>query len=134
MAYTWTEELTTGVEIIDTQHKQLFKALNDLVEACFSGQVHAKLDSTAEFLVDYTAKHFADEEKLQEQCQYPGQAQHKKLHEAFKATVGELAAEIKAGKPSAALVRKVNSSLGNWLIHHIKEEDKKIAAHIRNNG
>jgi len=27
---------------------------------------------------------------------------------------------------------KVNSSVGGWLINHIKSEDKKVAAHILN--
>jgi hemerythrin len=134
MAYTWTEELATGVEAIDTQHKQLINALNDLIDACFSGQGHAQLDPTIQFLVDYTSKHFGDEEKLQQQCGYPGYLHHKKLHEAFKATVGELAERLKMGKVTAALVREVNSSIGFWLINHIKGEDKKIAAHIRNNS
>lgn len=134
MAYAWTEELATGNKAIDAQHKQLFKALNDLMDACSSGQGHAKLDPTVQFLVDYTAKHFADEEKLQQECSYPKYPHHKKLHEDFGRTVGEIAEKLKKEGASTALVCKVNSSIGDWLIRHIKAEDKDVAAHIRDHG
>jgi hemerythrin len=134
MAYAWTDDLATGNEAIDTQHKQLFKAINDLIDACFTGAGHEKLDPTVQFLVDYTEKHFADEEKLQQQCGYPEYSQHKKLHEGFDRTVVEIAEQLKKEGPTPALVRKVNSSLGGWLIHHIKDEDKKMAAYLRDNS
>jgi hemerythrin-like metal-binding protein len=134
MAYTWNDDLATGNEAIDTQHKQLFKAINDLIDACFTGAGHAKLDPTVQFLVDYTEKHFSDEEKLQQQCGYPDHPKHKKLHEGFDRTVVEIAEQLKKEGPTPALVRKVNTSLGGWLIHHIKEEDKKMAAYLRDNS
>jgi len=134
MGYAWTDDLATGNEAIDSQHKQLFKAINDLLDACFTGAGHAKLDPTVQFLVDYTQKHFSDEEDLQRQSGYPGYPQHKKLHEGFTHTVLGLAEHLKKEGPTASLVRKVNSSVGNWLIHHIKDEDKKVAAHIRNSS
>jgi len=134
MAYTWTQELATGVESIDDQHKQLFKAINDLLEACFSGTGHTKLDSTVQFLIDYTEKHFSDEEKLQQQYNYPKYPHHKKLHDAFDRTVREIADQLKKEGANAALLRKVNSSIGDWLVNHIKDEDKLFAAHIRESG
>jgi hemerythrin len=134
MSYSWTDDLVTGNETIDAQHKNLFKAINDLIDACFSGQVKAKLDATIQFLIDYTVKHFGDEEKLQQQYNYPDYPNHRKLHEGFKATVSEIAERLKTEGATAALVSKVNSSIGAWLINHIKSEDKKVAAHIRSNG
>ncbi|MDR2598643.1 MAG: bacteriohemerythrin, partial [Oscillospiraceae bacterium] len=96
MLYVWSDELATGNVMIDTQHKQLIKMVNDLMEACKSGHGRAKLSSTMQFLIDYTIKHFADEEKLQHQHSYPDFANHRKLHEAFKVTVLELDKELKA--------------------------------------
>jgi len=131
MAYTWSNDLATGNEKIDKQHKQLVSALNDLIGACASGQGRAKLNSTLDFLIDYVVQHFADEEKLQQQFNYPGYASHKNLHEAFKINVGELAKSLKTEGATVVLVGKVNSFLGGWLIKHIKQEDMKVAAHIR---
>ncbi|MDR2546038.1 MAG: bacteriohemerythrin [Lachnospiraceae bacterium] len=131
MAYVWTEDLATGNTMIDTQHKQLIKMVNDLLEACKSGQERTKLTTTMQFLVDYTVKHFADEEKLQQQSNYPDFANHKKLHEAFKVTVLDLNKQLKAEGATNALVAKLNTSIGGWLVTHIQREDKKVAAHIK---
>ena len=131
MAYTWTNELATGNATIDTQHKQLVTAINDLLDACLSGQGRSKLNTILDFLIDYAAKHFRDEEKIQQQYNYPDFANHKKIHEAFKADVAMLAKQFYSEGPTVSLVGKVNSFLGAWLVNHIKYEDLKIGRHIR---
>ncbi|MDR1069817.1 MAG: bacteriohemerythrin [Gracilibacteraceae bacterium] len=129
--YEWTKDMETGHPLIDTQHKQLIKAINDLLAACSSGKGRAALDGTLDFLSQYTAKHFGDEEKLQQQHKYPDFANHKKLHDAFKNTVADLAKQLRAEGPTVTLVGKVNASIAGWLVNHIKREDVKVAAHIR---
>jgi hemerythrin len=126
LAYTWTEEFVTGNVTVDTQHKQLFVAINNLLDACSSGQGRAHLSETLDFLINYAVKHFSDEEKLQQQYNYPDYQNHKKLHDDFKATVGDLAKQLRENGPTVALVTKVNSNIGDWIINHIKHEDKKI--------
>ena len=34
MRYELTQDLLTGNNLIDTEHKQLFAAINDLLDAC----------------------------------------------------------------------------------------------------
>jgi hemerythrin len=131
VAYEWTKDLETGHAGIDMQHKQLIKAVNDLLEACSSGKGRAKLDATLDFLSHYTAKHFGDEEKLQQQFKYPDYPNHKKMHDEFRVTVADLAKQLKSEGPTVMLVGKVNASVAGWLINHIKREDVKVAAHIR---
>ncbi|MDR2114943.1 MAG: bacteriohemerythrin [Planctomycetaceae bacterium] len=131
MAYTWTKDLETGNLLIDSQHQQLIKAINDLLVACSSGQGRDTLHQTLDFLVSYTSKHFGDEEKLQQQYQYPDYPNHKKLHDNFKAFVQDLATQMKASGPTITLVSKVTSGVGEWLLNHIKREDTKVAACIR---
>jgi len=53
------------------------------------------------------------------------------LHEGFKKVVREIMDQLEKEGPSLLLVSKVNSSIGGWLINHIKREDVKVAAHIR---
>ena len=62
---------------IDAEHKQLFDAINDLMDACAQGVGREKIMSTTQFLNSYVNKHFGDEEKLQVQSKYPGYAAHK---------------------------------------------------------
>ncbi|GHV49767.1 hemerythrin [Synergistales bacterium] len=127
----WIPELETGNEEIDSQHKQLFRLTSNLIEACVSGQSAETLGKTLGFLVDYTVEHFRDEEALQLKHNYPDYEKHKKLHDNFKATVGELVAQYKADGSSDKLADVVNTIVVRWLTQHITMEDFKIAAHIR---
>lgn len=131
MAYEFTADLETGHVTIDNQHRQLIEALNDLLTACAAGQGRAKLEKTTKFLYDYTAKHFADEERLQQQSEYSGYSVHKQYHDSFKITVAELIKKLDEQGPTIPLVGEVNSVVAGWLINHIKREDTKVAAHIK---
>lgn len=131
MAFEFTKDLETGNTLIDTEHRQLFNAINALLDACSKGQGRAKLGETADFLVQYTAKHFSDEEQLQARHGYPDYPRHRKLHADFKHTVQDLAARLKATGATVALVGEVNTKVGGWLVHHVKGEDKKVAEYIR---
>jgi hemerythrin len=131
MAYSWNPDLETGNSTIDGQHKELITAINSLLEACSKGQGRNELAKTTKFLYEYTTKHFSDEEKLQLQSKYPDYTNHKTYHEGFKKVVLELGKELEEQGPTIILVGKINSSIGGWLLNHIKREDIKVAAHIR---
>ena len=132
MAYSWDKSLETGNLSIDMQHKSLIAAINELLEACSQGKGRIEVSKTLDFLQDYVVKHFADEEKLQLQSAYPDYKVHKEKHEAFKVAVKNIVDEFKASGANIQLVAKVNTSVGSWLINHIKTEDKKVAMHIIN--
>ena len=130
--YVWTKDLETGNIMIDTQHKQLIQAINNLLEACAKGQGRIQIDETLNFLNDYISSHFKDEEMLQKKYEYPDYINHKQYHEGFKKVVKEIVEEYNKGGATIILVGKVNKSIGEWLINHIKREDKKVAQHIKN--
>ena len=134
MRFSVTNDLITGNEMIDTQHRQLFSAINDFQDACSGGMGVDRVNETMKFLVDYTAKHFADEERLQQQSNYPDQPNHKKLHAEFKALVSDLASKNQAGNATVVVITQLTNSLGNWFMNHIMREDKKVAAHVRSQG
>jgi hemerythrin-like metal-binding protein len=127
----WTTELETGNKTIDSQHKQIFRLTSSLAEACTRGQGAEVLGSALNFLVSYTIRHFADEEALQVQYGYPDLEAHKRFHEDFKKTIAALADRYKNSGSSEKLLEDVNSVLVHWLVQHIKQEDFKIAAYIR---
>lgn len=131
MAYTWDKNLETGNAMIDQQHKELIRSMNNLLEACSKGKGRAEIQSTLDFLSRYISKHFSDEEALQRKYAYPDYENHKKAHEDFKKTVAEMAAEYEQSGTSIVLVAKINSSVSSWLINHINREDAKIARHIK---
>ena len=134
MAYKWTDELLTGNSQIDNEHKELIKAINDLLEACSKGKGRAELEKIVKFLSSYTKTHFAHEEVLQMKYRYPDYINHKKYHQHFISTVDDIQRKLMESGPRISLVGEINSKVATWIISHIKREDVKVAAHIRNNS
>jgi len=127
----FTKDLETGNALIDQEHRELIDAINKLLDACRKGQGRSEVVKTAQFMQSYTAKHFADEERLQAQSRYPDYVRHRGYHAAFKKTVAELVQKLDTQGASVALVGELNTALAGWLINHIKMEDKKLAAYLR---
>lgn len=131
MEYVWDDSLRTGVELIDTQHKELFEKINNLLRTASEGKGGEELRKSFTFLSDYTVKHFSEEEEIQKKYKYPDHENHHKLHEAFKKTVWDLSVEwIKKGA-SAELVQEVQKKIGDWLVVHVKGQDIKLGAYLK---
>jgi hemerythrin len=134
MDYLWDKSLETGNDLIDNQHKQLVTALNSLLKICREGKGKEELSTSLDFLNDYTIKHFFDEEQLQQKYGYPDYPNHKKLHDNFKTVVRDLKIKLIMKGASDSLINEVRTSIGDWLVTHIKGQDAKIAAYIRTKG
>jgi len=132
MAYKWSDDLLTGNMQIDTEHKELIKAINDLLDACSKGKGRAELEKTVKFLSSYTKTHFAHEEVLQMKYNYPDYNNHKKYHKHFVEQVENIHKKLLTEGSNIVLVGEINSKVGNWIISHIKREDVKVVQHIKN--
>ena len=127
MTIKWTDDLNTGIEVIDKQHMRIVDYINDLENA------HQKQDKEAvrqvlDDLVDYTLSHFAFEESLQEEAGYKYCKPHKKVHELFVRRVNEYMERFKLGDDVSAEIHKLLSS---WLINHIKRDDADYVAAVK---
>ncbi|MCL2801737.1 MAG: hemerythrin family protein [Treponema sp.] len=130
--FIWDDSYLLGNEPVDTQHHQLFDLINSLVNFCDNGFEKEKIKTTLDFLVNYTIDHFNDEEALQIKCKYPEYEAHKKIHEDFKVTVGDLVDRFNKNGSSSALSSDIKSVVIKWLVNHILYEDKKIGVHLQN--
>lgn len=133
MKIVFDEELYTGNELIDNEHKELIDRVNKLVESCENGKEKVTAVKTLDFLMDYTEFHFSDEEKLQQEVGYDKLEQHKGQHEDFKKSVDELRQMLEEEEgPTDAFVQAVNKNISQWLVNHIQGWDKAVAEYIRN--
>jgi hemerythrin len=132
--YRWDDSFVSGIRLIDARHQRLFEAINRLIDACDQGRGHEELAKSLEFLSNYTVKHFSEEETLQQKYGYPEYPAHHQLHEGFKKTVRELAAELNAKGPSEDLINRLKKEVGDWLVIHVKVVDLKLAAFIKSAG
>ncbi|MDR1219815.1 MAG: bacteriohemerythrin [Treponema sp.] len=129
--FQWSDALATGNEQIDAEHKQLIQALNNFFAVCSVHSSGDAMQKTINFLLDYTVKHFYNEEQLQLRYKYPGYNNHKAFHENFKKNVHSLMVEFINKGPSDELLKRAKHDIGEVIIAHIQHEDTRLAAHIR---
>lgn len=129
---TWTADaFATNVTVADEQHKVLFDMLNDLhdtVPGGDRGAIGTKLDA----LVNYVVEHFAEEEKLMTQTNYPDFAAHKAEHTKLLETCGGVVAKFKAGELD--ITQDTTAFVKDWLVSHIPNVDKHYGPHLNSNG
>lgn len=130
MIYKWDPALETGDYEIDKQHKYFFSVLNHVTRVYEAKKGPLELEKILDFLAVYADKHFSDEEQLQIECDYPRFVDHKLQHMAFKVTVDQHIARLKAEGYTDELVSYVIQTIAAWLLNHIKGEDMLLAKHI----
>jgi hemerythrin len=134
MAIEWKSDLAVGVTEIDDQHKELFKKVASLFDACNAGKGKEQIDSTIKYLQEYVVLHFSSEEKLQKQYNYPEYINHKAQHDQFIKDFLELKGTIDKDGVTGFLIIKLNKVLVDWLINHIRKTDKVFGAFLKGKG
>jgi len=129
MKYELTKDLETGNATIDGEHRELFKAVNAMMDACAKGQGRTSIEPTVKFLLDYVNKHFSHEEDLQAKNKYPGITAHKAFHGEYTRKLKALVAAIPAAGPSVADLAAINQHIAQ-LVSHIRTEDKRLGAFL----
>jgi len=129
MAIEWTNDLNTGVDVIDHQHQRIVDYINQL-ENAINQQNRATIGPVLDELVDYTMSHFAFEENLQEEAGYQLAKPHKAVHEVFTKRVATYQQRHKSGEDVA---EQLLGMLGTWLVHHIKRDDMAYVSSVRAN-
>mgnify|MGYP000544742664 CR=1 FL=1 len=134
MAIEWKSDLAVGVAEIDDQHKELFSKVSALFDACNSGKGKDQIDSTVKYLQEYVVLHFSSEEKLQKENNYPEYLTHKAQHDQFINDFLKLKESIHKEGISGLLIIKLNKTLVDWLINHIRKTDKAFGVFLKEKG
>ena len=121
----WGDNWLTGHPAIDAEHQTLVQCINDLNQALNEGNAREILAQILSRLVDYTQRHFANEEAIWTAASVPGLESHLNAHRHLLAKVGEFHAEFAAGRADVSL--ELMGFLREWLIDHIFKTDKADA-------
>lgn len=127
----WNDNLLTGVEKIDNQHKELLRRVNNVLDACNQRKGKEIVGETLDFLESYVAEHFHDEENLQIESQFPGYEGHRQLHARFIKDIKDLKARFEKDGAGILLVIDVNKTIVGWLRDHIMKVDKEFADYYK---
>lgn len=78
---TWQDAYGSGHDLIDLEHRNLFRLANDVLSVCVSESPPPDaVKATLRDLVDHVVDHFAHEERVLAEVRYPALAEHRRLH------------------------------------------------------
>lgn len=120
--FDWNDELATGIQKIDEQHRKLIELVNGLHEALSRGKSRDVLGGLLKALADYTDYHFKTEERAFARYGYAEAAAHKKSHDDLIGQLQELMAKHEKG--SLAVGAETLNFLVGWVKNHIMKEDR----------
>lgn len=131
MALSWYPALELGIPEVDTQHRELFRRIDLLVEAMMARRGPDELASLFDFLGQYVYEHFSAEETLMRHHAYPALPEHQSEHQRFIEDLKALQREYAAEGGTALLLVKVNGRVSQWLAEHIARTDKAFGEHLK---
>jgi hemerythrin len=126
----WTEALSTGIETIDSQHREIFDAVNSLIDAIEAGEGEKGTAEILAYLDGYVSHHFALEELHMLRHGYPGYGGHRKAHQDFAEDFLLLQETFREGGAPPLLVREVRIRVCEWLVEHIGHVDRALGAFL----
>lgn len=124
--YQWTEQMSVGIPLLDSDHQALIALIDKLHEGLLSDADTEATTAVFESLIAYAELHFAREEKVMRVCGYPGLEVHRAEHARFANRIRELRDRY-AGEP--ATVGELLEYLKVWLNHHILIQDMAYKAY-----
>jgi len=124
----WYDSYSVHVDEIDRQHKQLVAMINRLHDSIAQNKVEETVGQVLIELVDYTKRHFADEEHLMIRIGYPDLPQHRAHHDKLRHQLAEILKRLRDN--DRLTIFELMGFLRAWLVDHILREDKKIGQMI----
>ncbi len=122
----WTDDISVGVAPLDRDHQRLIGLINRLYDVMRRPEAQAEVGAVIGELSHYAHQHCAAEEALMARAGYPGLAEHRKSHDFLRERVAEYQGEYRAA-PRDVIAAELFEFLADWLIHHIRTEDRAYA-------
>ncbi|MFT4301319.1 MAG: bacteriohemerythrin [Desulfovibrio sp.] len=131
--FQWSASYSTGVPVIDGQHKLLLSYVNRLHNGLHQGRDPALLLEILDALAGYAFTHFNTEEIFFAHTDYPMSKEHIEVHHKFKDKVVQFREALLEGRADVDLA--LLEFLKKWLIEHIQGMDVSFAPYVvKNHG
>ena len=130
--FAWNEKYSVNIRELDEQHKKLIGMVGRLHDAMRQGKGKQALEEVLRNLIQYTKTHFAAEERLMKNHEFPGYESHKAKHDGMTKKVADLYREYQDGK--TAITLDVMTFLENWIDKHIMGTDKQYSPFLNSKG
>lgn len=125
----WKDVYSIGNDIIDEDHKHLFKILNSLEESIKTLKPE-DVSNLLNVLLQYSKIHFKNEEQEMIKHHYPDSNRHIKEHNDFIDSVKQM--EKKSMSLTFGTMMNMSNFLKDWIISHLLGTDKEFEEFVRN--
>ena len=130
--FPWKEQYNLNIGEIDEQHRMLVAMIDRLHTAMAEGRGKSVLGDIITELYNYTKFHFITEERLMDEYNYPGLAEHRQEHKELISKV--LAMMERQEKNTLGLSSDLSIMLQEWLNNHILDTDKQYSEYLAGRG
>jgi hemerythrin-like metal-binding protein len=127
--FNWYKKYSVDNEELDEHHKKIFYVFNRLYDDCLGHEKPHCIDPLIEEMISYTNYHFSAEEQHMKNLGYNDIDKHIDAHRGFTQRILQL--QQTADKDECETTKELIALLGDWLLHHIIEEDKKYAIYLK---
>jgi len=126
-----TENLQTGIEEIDNQHRKLLSWAN-FITFDDADSTDQKVAEALGNLQDYVVYHFQTEEKAMEKYDYDKVDKHKKQHKRLMNEVADLFSRARGKETDKGTLAELQYMFTDWVQLHILEWDQPFAVFLKN--
>jgi len=127
-SFAWKDEYSINDATNDEQHKQLIGIVNRFQDAITDGNEEQVADDILAELIEYTKRHFHDEEALMQKINYSGYEEHCLLHQNLLEEIASVLYQKESDKEFDSFGLLL--FLKQWLIEHIAVDDNKIKSAV----
>lgn len=129
----WNVKLNLGAPTIDSQHRTLADAINNLCGSNCQRERTAALERTIYTLISFAQFHFKTEEDLMTQYNYPEYDSHVAEHNELMDRLLEFQEDIENIDPGVEF-EDFLLSLKNWFLRHTQGADRAKMAFYKSAG
>ena len=128
MRVDWRREWESGIGLIDEEHRHLIELGNELLNRALAHESPAAILPVLDRLIEDIRTHFADEEGLLAEADYPDIAEHQEIHaRLIEDARGTRSAFAESGEDAASLFRLVVERI---LVEHMLTVDAKFFPYV----
>jgi hemerythrin len=118
--------LELGLPEFDDQHRRQLQKVADLHGAIVTSATPAGIEMAFEELYAFMLEHFAHEERLMSDIEFPESARHAAEHTLFLGELEKLRSHAQTGAVTAELPQMIRK----WVIEHLILFDRKYADYL----
>ncbi|MCP4725667.1 MAG: bacteriohemerythrin [bacterium] len=126
MEVKWNDEFSTGIAMLDNQHKNLINRIVKLTKAIENGREGMEVTQMIDFLKEYTRAHFLAEEKYMDKYKYPESSFHKQEHKKFLKTLNEIKRLHSGYSPNGDTAIHLQYELWQYFKEHLSVVDSVL--------